>query len=170
MRSRNIYNFPAYVDEIQSIFPPSRKQLASVLSHEPRLSITVRIFKWVQLVNDARLLLSISAADSLTFLPRRRGCRTRLLDVFALLMGAHTRGASLKLLRALLRAAHGAQCATLPLVLVHADGRQAGGGVVAGGEVVYLVDRDSGVDDFGLDDVLLDQRLHDLVDMAGFKC
>jgi hypothetical protein len=35
--------------------------------------------------------------------------------------------------------------------------------------MVDLMDRDGGVDDFGLDDLLLDQRLHGLVDMTGCK-
>ena len=38
--------------------------------------------------------------------------------------------------------------------------------MVAGGVMVDLTDRDCGVNDFGLDDLLLDQRLHSLVDMT----
>ena len=89
------------------------------------------------------------------------------MGAHALAVGAHARGASLKLFRAPLGTAHGAQSTTLLLVLVHADRRQGGSGVVASGEMVYLMDRDSGVDDFGLHDLLLDQWLHNLVNMAG---
>jgi len=81
-------------------------------------------------------------------------------------MGTHALGASLKIVHAPLRTTQGT---ALRLELVHADGRQVGSGVVAGGEMVDLMDRDGGVDDFGLDDLLLDQRLHGLVDMTGCK-
>ena len=61
------------------------------------------------------------------------------------------------------------QGTALVLEIVHADGRQVGSGVVAGSEMVDLMDRDGGVDDFGLDDLLLDQRLDGLIDMTGRK-
>lgn len=59
-----------------------------------------------------------------------------------------------------------AQLAALPLELVHADRGQGRRGVVAGGVMVDLVDRHRGVDDFGLDHLLLDHRLDGLVDMT----
>jgi hypothetical protein len=59
-----------------------------------------------------------------------------------------------------------AQLAALPLELVHADRGQGRRGVVTGGVMVDLVDRHRGVDDFGLDHLLLDHRLDGLVDMV----
>jgi hypothetical protein len=78
-------------------------------------------------------------------------------------VGIQALRASLKSVKAPLRTTQGTP---LLLELVHGDGRQAGSGMVAGGVMVDLTDRDGGVNDFGLDDLLLDQRLHSLVDMT----
>ncbi len=81
-------------------------------------------------------------------------------------MSVHALGASFHGVYAPLRTT---QDTTLLLELVHADGRQAGRGVMAGRQMVNFMDGDGGVNDFRLDDLLLDQWLHGLVDMTGCK-
>lgn len=49
--------------------------------------------------------------------------------------------------------------AALALELVHGDGGEGGGGVMLGFVLVHLVDGDGGVDDGGLDGLLLDDGL-----------
>lgn len=78
------------------------------------------------------------------------------------LVGPHGLRAALKLVNMLLGTA---QLTTLPLKLVHGDSRQRRSRVVAGGVMVHLVDRHRGVDDFGLNHLLLDHRLDSLVHM-----
>jgi len=56
--------------------------------------------------------------------------------------------------------------ATLLLELRQADGGEGGGAVVLGRLVVNLVDRDSGVDNLGLDNLLVDNREDLLVDVV----
>lgn len=51
------------------------------------------------------------------------------------------------------------------LEFVHCHGGECLGVMVAGGVMVSLVDRDGGVDDFGLDDLLVDDWLNSLVHM-----
>jgi hypothetical protein len=58
-----------------------------------------------------------------------------------------------------------AEDTALGLELVHGHGWQSSALVVCSGVVVNLVDGDSGVDDVGLDDLLVDDGLDGLVDV-----
>jgi len=60
-----------------------------------------------------------------------------------------------------------AKCAAVALELVHGHCREGGGAVVARGLVVDFVDGYGGVDDLGLDGLLLDDGLDCFVDVAG---
>lgn len=71
-------------------------------------------------------------------------------------------GAAVELVGALAAAGEGA--AGL-LELVHAHCWEGGGGMVLGGVVVDFVDGDGGVDDVGLDGLLVDDGLNGLMDM-----
>lgn len=59
-----------------------------------------------------------------------------------------------------------AEDTTLLLEFVDADGRQLGSAVVLSTEVVRLMNRDGGVDDLGLDSLLVDDRLDGLMDVV----
>lgn len=72
-------------------------------------------------------------------------------------------GDTLKLVVALLTAGQGS---TLGLELLHGHGRQSSGLMVSGLVVVYLVNRNSGVNNGGLDGLLLDYGLDSLVDVV----
>jgi hypothetical protein len=71
-------------------------------------------------------------------------------------------GDALELVITLLAAA---EDTTLGLELVHGHGWQSGALVVCSSVVVNLVDGDGGVDDVGLDDLLVDNGLDGLVDV-----
>jgi hypothetical protein len=76
--------------------------------------------------------------------------------------GTDVLGDTLELVVTLLTAAENT---TLGLELVHGHGRQSSGLVVGGSVVVNLVDGDGGVDNIGLDDLLVDNGLDSLVDV-----
>lgn len=59
-----------------------------------------------------------------------------------------------------------AEDTTLLLEFVDADGRQLGSAVVLSTEMVRLMNRDGGVDDLGLDSLLVDDRLDGLMDVV----
>jgi len=72
-------------------------------------------------------------------------------------------GDTLELVVALLTASQGS---TLGLELLHSHGGQSSGLMVSGLVVVYLVNRNSGVDNAGLDGLLLNYWLDSLVDVV----
>ena len=73
-------------------------------------------------------------------------------------------GDTLKLVIALLTTSQGS---TFGLELLHGHGGQSGSLMVSGLVVVYLVNRNSGVNNAGLDGLLLDYGLDSLVDVLG---
>jgi hypothetical protein len=90
--------------------------------------------------------------------------RVSITDMAETASGAGTNvlGNTLELIVALLAAA---KDTTLGLELVHGHGRQSSGLVVGSSVVVNLVDGDSGVDNIGLNDLLVDNRLDGLVNV-----
>jgi hypothetical protein len=115
----------------------------------------ISISFWVQLVHQTRLL-PIGGAITIS----QRGC-TRSTSTSK--STAYSSGLATESIGALFTTGKGS---SLALELIHGDGRELGSTVVLSLVLVDFVDGHSGVDDVGLNRLLLDDRLDGFVHMV----